>query len=59
MTLLVSALFMLRHLGLGAHADVITAATGAVLREGRHVTPDLGGSAGTLEMADAIIAGVQ
>jgi isocitrate dehydrogenase (NAD+) len=59
MTLLVSALLMLRHLGLGAHADVITAATGAVLREGRHVTPDLGGNAGTLEMTDAIITGVQ
>jgi len=59
MTLLVSALLMLRHLGLGAHADAITAAAGAVLREGRHVTPDLGGQAGTLEMSDAIIAGVQ
>jgi isocitrate dehydrogenase (NAD+) len=59
MTLLVSALLMLRHLGLGAHADVITAATGAVLREGRHVTPDLGGNGGTLEMTDAIITGVQ
>ena len=59
MTLLVSALLMLRHLGLGAHADAITAAIGAVLREGRHVTPDLGGNTGTLEMTDAIIAGVQ
>jgi isocitrate dehydrogenase (NAD+) len=59
MTLLVSALLMLRHLGLGAHADAITGAVGAVLREGRHVTPDLGGNAGTLEMADAISAGVQ
>lgn len=59
LALLVSALLMLRHLGLGAHADVITAATGAVLREGRHVTPDLGGGAGTVEMTDAIIAGVQ
>jgi isocitrate dehydrogenase (NAD+) len=59
MTLLVSALYMLRHLGLGPHADAITAAMAAVLREGRHVTPDLGGKAGTLEMADAIITGVQ
>jgi len=59
MTLLVSALLMLRHLGLGAHADAITGAIGAVLREGRHVTPDLGGHTGTLEMTDAIIAGVQ
>jgi isocitrate dehydrogenase (NAD+) len=59
MTLLVSALLMLRHLGLGPHADAITAATGAVLREGRLVTPDVGGNAGTIEMTDAIIAGVQ
>jgi isocitrate dehydrogenase (NAD+) len=59
MTLLVSALLMLRHLGLGAHADAIAGAIGAVLREGRHMTPDLGGHAGTLEMTDAIIAGVQ
>jgi isocitrate dehydrogenase (NAD+) len=59
MTMLVSALYMLRHLGLGPHADAITAAMAAVLREGRHVTPDLGGKAGTLEMADAIITGVQ
>ncbi len=56
MTLLVSALAMLRHLGLGAHADRITAAAAAVLAEGTRVTRDLGGAAGTHEMADAIIA---
>jgi len=56
MMLLVSALAMLRHLGLGAHADRITAATAAVLREGTRVTRDLGGTAGTIAMADAIVA---
>jgi len=56
MPLLVSALLMLRHLGLDAHAERITAATAAVLREGRAVTPDLGGKSGTREMADAVIA---
>ena len=56
LTLLVSALALLRHIGLGAHADRITAATAAVLTEGAHVTRDLGGTAGTREMADAIVA---
>jgi len=56
LTLLVSALFMLRQLGLGAEADRITAATAAVLGERTHVTRDLGGTATTSAMADAIIA---
>jgi isocitrate dehydrogenase (NAD+) len=56
MILLVSALAMLRHLGLGAYAERITAATAAVLGEGREVTRDLGGTADTRAMADAIIA---
>jgi isocitrate dehydrogenase (NAD+) len=56
MTLLVSALALLRHLGLDAEADRITGAVAAVLSEGVHVTRDLGGTAGTREMADAIVA---
>jgi isocitrate dehydrogenase (NAD+) len=56
LTLLVSALAMLRHLGLDAEADRITKAVATVLSEGVHVTRDLGGAAGTREMADAIIA---
>jgi isocitrate dehydrogenase (NAD+) len=56
MTLVVAALFMLRHLGLASCADRITAATAAVLEEKRHVTPDLGGTATTAAMSDAIIA---
>jgi isocitrate dehydrogenase (NAD+) len=54
MTLLVSALFMLRHLGMDEAADRITAATTAVLEEGEYVTQDLGGTAGTRAMAQAI-----
>ena len=35
--------------------DVISRAMDAVLADGQHVTPDLGGSAGSTEMADAVI----
>jgi len=49
---------MLRQLGLGAHADRITAATAAVLGDRARTTRDLGGSATTSAMADAIIAGL-
>jgi isocitrate dehydrogenase (NAD+) len=56
LTLLVSALAMLRHLGLEAEAARITKAVATVLSEGAHVTRDLGGAAGTREMADAIVA---
>jgi isocitrate dehydrogenase (NAD+) len=59
MTLLVSALFMLRQIGLGVAADRITAATTAVLERKTHVTRDLGGSATTSAMADAIVAALQ
>jgi isocitrate dehydrogenase (NAD+) len=59
LTLLVSALFMLRQLGLGAHADRITAATAAVLGDPARTTRDLGGSATTSAMADAIIASLR
>ena len=54
--LLVSALYMLRHLGYGDLADRITGAVTKVLGDRNRLTRDLGGSAGTREMADAIIA---
>jgi len=54
--LLVAAIMLLRHIGRADLADRITAATEAVLTEGRQLTPDLGGASGTREMADAIIA---
>ncbi len=52
---ILSAVLMLRHLGEGEAADRVMAAVRQVIGEGKHVTYDLGGSAGTSEMADAII----
>ena len=51
-----SGVMMLRHLGEIDAAGRVEQALLAVLREGERVTPDLGGSAGTLQMADAIVA---
>ena len=54
MALLHSAVLMLRHINEGAIADRIMVALGAVLSAGRVRTRDLGGSAGTMEFAEAI-----
>ncbi|XP_033109404.1 isocitrate dehydrogenase [NAD] subunit alpha, mitochondrial-like [Anneissia japonica] len=43
--LLLSAVMMLRHMGLGDHANRIEAAALAVIREGQFLTGDLGGNA--------------
>ncbi len=56
---ILSATLMLRHLGEGEAADRVTAAVRQVIGAGEHVTYDLGGDAGTAEMADAIIAAMQ
>lgn len=53
-----SAVLMLRHLHETQAADVLEAALHSVLAEGKHVTPDLGGTAGTTGMTEAIIARV-
>jgi isocitrate dehydrogenase (NAD+) len=50
-----SGALMLRHLGEIGAAERVEAALYAVLAEGRAVTYDLGGTAGTSEMADAIV----
>lgn len=52
--LLRSALMMLRHLGEDGAADRIDAALLQVLADGRVLTPDLGGDAGTQAFTDAI-----
>jgi isocitrate dehydrogenase (NAD+) len=52
--LLLSAVMMLRHLGEGSAADRIMQAVGAVLTAGAVRTRDLGGTASTLEYADAV-----
>ena len=54
MALLHSAVLMLRHISEGAIADRIMAALAAVLGEGKIRTRDLGGTASTMEFAEAI-----
>ncbi len=57
--LILSGALLLRHLGETDAAERVEAALRQVIAEGRSVTYDLGGSAGTSEMADAIIARLQ
>jgi isocitrate dehydrogenase (NAD+) len=52
---ILSGVLMLRHLGEEEAAERIYRATAAVIAERKRVTYDLGGDAGTSEMADAII----
>jgi isocitrate dehydrogenase (NAD+) len=54
--LILSGCLMLRHLGEISAAVLVEDALRSVIAEGRSVTYDLGGSAGTSQMADAIIA---
>jgi isocitrate dehydrogenase (NAD+) len=54
--LIFAACMMLDHLGDGARANRIRAALETTIREGTHVTRDLGGPASTDEFTDAVIA---
>ncbi|MGH7213602.1 MAG: isocitrate/isopropylmalate dehydrogenase family protein [Tepidisphaeraceae bacterium] len=56
LALVMSGVMMLRHLHEDAIADRIKGAYDAVLREGKTLTRDLGGTAGTGEFTDALIA---
>jgi len=53
--IILSAAMMLRHFGQRRAADAVVRGVESVLAEGRHVTRDLGGEAGTEGMTDAII----
>ena len=53
--LLMSSVMMLDHLNEGPTARRIESAIEKVYREGKHVTRDLGGKAGTEEFTDAVI----
>jgi isocitrate dehydrogenase (NAD+) len=57
--LILSAVMMLRHLGEEGPAGRIDVAVKRVLASGRTLTADLGGSATTTQMRDAIIAEVR
>ena len=54
--LMLSGVLMLRHIAEQAAAERVEDAIRAVIAEGRAVTYDLGGSAGTSDFADAIVA---
>lgn len=53
--MILSGVMLLRHLGERRAADAVEAALGAVLAEGRSVTPDLGGACGTRAMTEAVV----
>src|SRR5512143_2089470 len=53
--LMLSGVLMLRHIGEQTAAEKVEAAMRAVLAEGKSVTYDLGGTAGTSQFADAVI----
>ena len=57
--LILSAALMLRHLGEMDAADAVEHATRALIAEGRTVTYDLGGTAGTREFGEAVAARVR
>ncbi len=54
--LVMSGIMMLDHLGERSAARRIEAALEKVYREGKHVTRDIGGKAGTTEFTDAVIS---
>jgi isocitrate dehydrogenase (NAD+) len=53
---MLSGVLLLRHIGEQAAAERVEDAIRSVIAEGRTVTYDLGGSAGTREFAHAIVA---
>jgi isocitrate dehydrogenase (NAD+) len=58
MALVLSSAMMLDHIGETDAARRVRAAVHAVLTEGKHLTRDLGGKAGTTEIAEAIASRV-
>lgn len=57
--LLQSSILMLRHLHETEAADRIHAALEKTYKEKKHVTRDVGGTSGTSEFTDAIIANME
>jgi isocitrate dehydrogenase (NAD+) len=57
--IVLSSAMMLRHLRLPEAAAAVQRAVEGVLRDGAHVTRDLGGNASTREMAEAIATSVR
>lgn len=53
--IILSAVMMLQHIGESDAAEKIQKSLAKVIKEGKHVTIDLGGTAGTSEFTEAII----
>lgn len=52
--LLLSAVMMLRYMGLNKHADVIEQSCFAIIKDAKYLTGDLGGKAKCSEFTNAI-----
>ena len=57
--MLLSAVLMLRHLGLTEAANRVESAIHKIYKEGNHLTADVGGQAGTREFTEAVIDRLQ
>lgn len=56
---ILSSCLMLKHIGEGAKGDMIEQAVAKVIKDGKTVTVDLGGTASTMEFANAVIAEIK
>lgn len=56
---ILSSCLMLKHIGEQAKADMIEQAVAKVIKDGKTVTVDLGGTASTMQFADAVIAEIK
>ena len=54
-----SGVMMLKHMGEFDAADKIEKAITKVIKEGNHLTPDLGGVTGTKEFTEAVISAMR
>jgi isocitrate dehydrogenase (NAD+) len=57
--LMLSAVMLLTHLGEDGAANRLQKAVEAVYREGRYLTVDVGGTASTMEFADAVVKAIK
>ena len=56
---ILSSCLMLKHIGEQEKADMIEQAVAKVIKEGKTVTADLGGTASTMKFAEAVIAEIK
>ncbi len=57
--MMLSAILMLQHIGQKAVAERVEQALHRVYREGRRLTPDVGGTATTQEFTSAVVGALR